>query len=114
MTIAAYVLAGLVGSLYALWIGYLALTNLDRARVSGSLTPAARVACAPMLVFFGLLDVTVNLTIGTVLFLELPRQWTLSQRCSRHYRMPGWRGRVSRWLGRNALNPFDRTGDHLD
>jgi hypothetical protein len=109
-----YVLGGVVVVFYHLWVGYLALTNLDRARAAGSLTPAARVACAPLLLYFGILDVLVNWVLGTLLFLDVPREFTLSQRCSRHYRKPGWRGRVSRWLGHNALNPFDRTGDHLD
>ena len=99
---------------YLLWVGYLALTNLDRARAAGLLTPAARVAAAPLLLLFGPLDVLVNWTIGTLIFAELPRHWTLSQRAASHYRAAGMRGNIARWLGHNALNPFDRTGDHLD
>ena len=99
---------------YLLWIGYLALTNLERARSVGALTKAARVGAAPLLLIFGPLDVLVNWTVGTLLFLEFPREFTLSKRCTRHYNDAGFRGRVSRWLGRNALDPYDHRGAHVN
>ena len=113
MTMTPYLLWPLA-ALYGLWIGYLALTNADRVRAAGQMTPVARVLITPALLVFGALDVLVNVTIGSILYLELPRRWTLSQRAASHYRADTWRGNISRWLGHNVLNAYDRTGDHLD
>jgi len=102
------------GSTYVLWALYLMATNLDRAVHDGTLTAVGRALGAPIVAVAFVVDVLYNLIFGTVLYLALPRDVTLSQRAKRYYRQPGWRGNLSRWLGKHLLNPFDRTGDHLD
>lgn len=99
---------------YLMWIGYLALTNLERERVEDGLTDPQRVGAAPMLLFFGALDVLLNWTFCILLFMELPREATISKRCMRHFHRDGWRGDVARWLGRHALDPFDHRGAHVN
>jgi len=54
------------------------------------------VVVGPELAAFGLLDVIVlNLIFGSLLYLELPKQWTLSRRCCDHLYDANWRGRIA-------------------
>lgn len=97
-----------------MWVGYLALTNLERVRVAQGLTKPQRLLAGVLLFIFGLLDVLLNWTFCVLLFLELPREITVSRRCTRHFKADGWRGDVARWLGRHALDPFDHRGAHIN
>ena len=97
-----------------MWVGYLALTNLERVRVAQGLTKPQRLLAGVLLLIFGTLDVLLNWTFCVILFLELPREMTVSRRCTRHFKVDGWRGDVARWLGRHALDPFDHRGAHIN
>lgn len=97
-----------------MWVGYLALTNLERVRVAQGLTKPQRLLAGVLLLIFGTLDVLLNWTFCVLLFLELPREMTVSRRCTRHFKADGWRGDVARWLGRHALDPFDHRGAHIN
>jgi len=59
-------------------------------------------------------DVLYNLTVGTVIFLEIPRELTLSSRMKRlHLRnIDDWRGKLAAWVCTNILNKYDPTGHH--
>ena len=98
---------------FIMWVGYLALTNLERERVESDLTRPQRLGAGILLLIFGPLDVLLNWTFCILLFLELPRESTVSRRCMRHFTDEGWRGDVARWLGRHALDPFDHRGAHI-
>ncbi len=99
---------------FVMWVGYLALTNLERERVESGLTPPQRLGAGILLLIFGPLDVLLNWTFCLLLFLELPQEATISKRCTRHFKADGWRGDVARWLGRHALDPFDHRGAHVN
>jgi hypothetical protein len=60
----------------------------------------------------GLLDIYLNYTTFTVLFLQLPREgeYTLSKRCERLVSDPGWRGKIARMIAWYT-NKFDE--DHI-
>jgi hypothetical protein len=61
----------------------------------------------PVGIFGGLLDVSFNLTIATLLFLELPTTWTLTARMAKNKAGPdGWRKDVSAWVCKNMLDVF--------
>ena len=56
-----------------------------------------KVLLIPALLIFGALDVVLlNAVVGTLLFMEPPKELTFSQRCSRHFYTDGWRGRMAR------------------
>ncbi len=99
---------------FCMWVGYLALTNLERERVESGLTPPQRLGAGILLLIFGPLDVLLNWTFCILLFLELPQEATISKRCMRHFTEDGWRGDIARWLGRHALDPFDHRGAHVN
>jgi hypothetical protein len=102
-----------LGSLYALWVFYLAVMNLQRAHVADNLGPVAFGLGLPLVAVAFLLDVLINVTLGSLLLCERPREFTLSVRLTRHIvEGSGWRRRVAVWIMRYLLEPFDTTGAH--
>lgn len=100
-------------SLYMLWVMYLAVMALKRARDSGKLSKPAMVLGYPLL-FIGLvLDALVNITLGSVLMLELPREWLVTARLTRHINTgSGWRKKLALWVTATLLDAFDPRGVH--
>lgn len=100
-------------ALYALWLFYLAVMNLKRARDAGTLTRTAYWLGMPMFVAGITLDVLVNCVVMTVLLLELPRETTVTARLRRYKHDNRWRGRVARWFALHLLDTFDPSGQHI-
>lgn len=107
------VLAFAVGLPYALWLFYVAVMALKRARDAGTLSRIAYALGVPILVIGYALDFLVNVTVCTVLFLESPRETTVTARLKRHKYATGWRGRVARWVAAHLLDAFDPDGKHI-
>jgi len=102
-------------ALYALWIFFVAVMGLSRCKEAGTLSKPALFFGIPVLVVGYALDIFVNLTVCTVLFLEIPTGWTVTGRLKDHiYRgVPGsWRERMAAWFCANLLNSFDPDGKH--
>jgi hypothetical protein len=92
------------------WIFYLAIMNLKRNR--SEITFVAKLFAYPTVVVGWLWDCVFNIVVGTILFLELPRELLFSERCERHLKDDSWRGREARFWCRNLLDPFDPSGIH--
>lgn len=108
----AAVLTGLAAT-YALWIFYLAVMALKRARDAGQLSPLAYVLGVPVLKVGLVLDVLVNVFVLTLVLLEWPREWLVTTRLKRHNRQgAGWRKAFAAWC-EQLLDPFDPSGDHI-
>ncbi len=95
-----------------LWTMYLAVMNLKRARDKGTLPNAAKCFGYPILIVGYVLDILFNLIVGTVLFLELPREFVFTSRLSRHLSSNGYKFKVAIWICKNLLDPFDPSGGH--
>lgn len=56
-----------------------------------------------------LIDVFLQVTIMNVVFLDIPREWTISERVARlaNNRYDNWRGRLAYKLYRKFLHPHD-------
>lgn len=109
MIIAELIAAGL----YALWIAFLAIMNLQRAHLAGTLGPVAFGFAVPLLFAGYVLDVAVNLTLATLVFWDTPKEWTLSERLTRLIREgTDRRQRMARAVLRTFCEPFDTTGQH--
>jgi len=100
-------------AVYALWLLFLAVMNLRRAYEDKRLSRPAIALGLPILVAGFLLDVLVNLTLASIVFLDLPREWTTSERLARYLPQPGWRSVAAAWVATNLLDPFDPSGSHL-
>jgi hypothetical protein len=89
--------------------------NLQRAYENKTLSKVALVLGVPILIVGYLLDVFVNVVIMTILFLELPRQWTMSERLQHHIRTSpsgSWREKIAAWFCTHLLDTFDPSGKH--
>lgn len=110
--IALYYAAYCVGGIYLLWVLYLAVMNLGKARAAGQLTRTALILGTPLLYFGYIVDAIVNVTIMTAIMLEFPMETTVTARLQRHKDEPGWRGAIARWFA-PLLDPYDPRGHHL-
>jgi hypothetical protein len=84
---------------FTLFMYFLAFLTVYRAHLNGNLakaTPLTRAVCGIVVGIGAVVDVTFNLTVGTIALLEWPRQATFTQRCSSHLGEPGWRGDLCR------------------
>lgn len=99
--------------LYALWVFYLAVMSLKRAKDAGQLTRTAKAFGYPVLFAGLLLDFVANALVLTVLLAELPREGTVTSRLKRHNASStGWRKAVAAWA-EPLLDPYDPSGDHI-
>lgn len=101
-------------SFYLLWVLYLAVMNLQRARDNKTLGRPAYCLGLPLLYLGLLVDFLVNVLPVSVLFLELPREFLVTQRLTRHANSAGgWRKRLAVWFALNLLDTFDPSGQHV-
>jgi hypothetical protein len=102
-----------VSAIYIVWIFYLAVMNLKRARDNKTLTKTALVLGYPILLIGYAADILLNISVCSVLFLELPKEFTVTARVQRHlYTGSGWRENLAGWFCHNLLNAFDPDGKH--
>ena len=101
------------GATYALWVFYLAVMNLKRARDVGLLNKTALTLGYPVLFAGYILDAFVNIFVMTFLFLEMPEELTVTERLKRHIKTSdGWRLRLASWFI-PILDPFDPSSHHI-
>lgn len=87
---------------------YTSVMSLRLAKKENKLTGAAKFFGYQIL-FVGLIvDVIFNVVIGTISFLELPKEALFTGRCERWLTSETWRGKVARWYCSQLLNPFDQ------
>lgn len=102
-----------IAATYALWMFYLAVMNLKRARDNGTLTRIAYYLGLPMFAIGITLDFIVNVIVFSVVMLELPREGLVTARLKRHAPHDTWRGNVARWFALHFLDTFDPSGRHI-
>jgi len=100
-------------SAWVLWVIYAAMMRLRQVRDAGKLTIAMKVLGYPVL-FFGLfIDFMLNAIPGSILFLEFPREMTLSKRLWRHSQeSTGYKQKVAEVIRVNLLDSIDPSGLH--
>lgn len=109
MIYAAYFLL----SFWALWVLFLAVMNLAEAKTAGTLKGFALWAGYPVLAIGLAVDLLVQVGPASLLWMELPRELTVSGRVSRLVQSgSGWRKSLAEWFRDTLLKPFDRSGGH--
>lgn len=94
-----------LGLLYLMWLAYVLAMHIIAKWET--LNVFAKVLGAPPAIAAYLLDVILNCTLLVVLFRDLPREWTITDRLHRYQLTPGKRARIAQWVCENLLNPFD-------
>lgn len=111
--VALYAVAAFGGT-YVLWVFYLAVMALMRARDAGTLSKPAYILGLPVLWIGLLIDFLVNVFVMSILMLEMPSEGTVTSRLSRLQAEEAdtWRGKFATWFCVNLLDTFDPTGKH--
>lgn len=98
---------------YAMWVLYLAIMNLKRAKDAGTISVTALCLGYPLLVVGLLLDVLGNLTLFSLITLDFPREFLMTTHMNRLIATDtGWRREISVWICHNLLDEFDPSGCH--
>ena len=63
-------------------------------------------------VVFALCDGVYNITLGTIIFRQLPAEFYFTSRLKRNKANPGWRGELATFICEQMLDPYDPSGDH--
>lgn len=97
------------------WVLYLAIMNLQRVRDLGNLSKPAYYL-GTVILYIGLFfDFILNQTGVTIMFLDLPKEFLVTQRLKRYkHGKDGWRKSLANWWAVNLLDPFDPKGIHVD
>jgi hypothetical protein len=95
--------------IYVFWL--LFIVTMAGKAAWPHLQPVARVLIAPAALAAYVMDVLFNIFIATLLFLDLPREWTFTERLERYKAEGGWRAGLARWICSNLLDPF-QVGGH--
>lgn len=78
------------------------------------LGPMARANAYMLLAVGYVLDCALNTFVGTLVFLDRPREWVLTDRLKRYHATAAgtWRDRVATWICTRMLDPFAPGGKH--
>lgn len=101
-------------SILAFYTLYLAIMALYRGYLAKTLSLESKILGYPILAIGLIVDVLMNVTLFSLIFLELPSEWLVTDRLKKHIKRWTWRGRLARRICRTILSPFDPTGDHCD
>jgi hypothetical protein len=103
------------GTLWALWVLYIAMMNIKRVAEAEPMPIRVRMLVYPTMAVFEVVEFVANVVVLTVLFVDWPREIRVSDRLRRYWRNPyryGWRLYVVRFL-KPMLDPFDPAGPHI-
>jgi len=92
---------------YVVWFAFLAVMALKASWHRLSLP--VKILASPGVLSALLADIVLNV-FASVLFLDLPRQWTFSQRIGSYKKRNDWRSAPSWWICENLLDPFEIGG----
>lgn len=99
--------------LWAFWGVYVLIMGLYRAHLQKRLSWTAYALGAPFLLIGLALDFAVNMTLATVIFLDIPREALVTTRLIRYVASgSGWRFNVANWVCNKLLDVFDPSGEH--
>jgi len=110
----AYALVFIIIS-WAFWGLYVASMGLYRSYLRKTMTPMIKVLSIPYIAAMLVVDTLFNLIFGTLIFLELPTTWLLTQRLIKKIKekeTDDYRYKLSMWVCKNMLDPIDPTGQH--
>lgn len=99
-------------SIEVMWIGFVAIMHLRKIKEKWGLTVTQKIMGNPALVFFYVMDVTLRLTVFSILFLRVPKLETVSKLLEREAEGAGWRKHFAHYVREDMLADFDPSGSH--
>jgi hypothetical protein len=88
--------------------------GIDYALNEQKITPVCIPFAYMLYIFVFSVNMIVQYFIFSILFLDGPKEDTVSDRLSRYKNEhEGWRHDLAVWIGSHFLDPFDRRGYHI-
>lgn len=102
--------------MYVFFILFVAVMSLYRAHLEKKLTKVGYVLGWPVVAVAGVFDVIANVTVVSIICLEPPREWLVTDRFRRYVKggeeAYGFRYRIARGVCKKLLDYFDPRGSH--
>lgn len=106
---------------FTVWLYYILVVSFKKAWKDGKLThPVVKFHAGIVLVSGFALYILLNITLGTLAFLDPPREWEFTKRCRRYIaggpQMLKWnwllryRSALAEWICKHKLDPFEEGG----
>lgn len=96
-------------TLYTLW--WFFIPTMRIRELWPELSLGNKILAIPPVTYSFFLDIFCNLVIGTIMFQEFPREWTLTKRLKRMQLMVSTRpkaARFAKWMCTDFINQFDK------
>jgi hypothetical protein len=98
---------------YVFWILFLAAMNLIGAYRAGTISTVAKVLGYPIILVGVILDFLFNAIVLTIILVEPPKEWLVTERLSRHMLTGyGYRKAFATFFCSKFLDTFDPSGSH--
>lgn len=99
--------------LWVFWSLFVMVMGFYRAKLDGRLKGVIYYLALPWYGLGLLMDFVGNVTLATVIFLDIPRETLVTTRLQRYVAgNDGWRKSVAVYVCENLLDVFDPTGEH--
>lgn len=99
--------------IWVFWALFVMVMGFYRAKLDGRLTGILLYLAFPWYVLGWAIDFVSQMTLATVIFLDLPREALVTTRLQRYVAGPtGWRRSTAVWICESLLDVFDPSGDH--
>lgn len=100
-------------AIWGFWGLYVLVMGLYRAHLQKRLSYAVYICGFPFLLIGLAVDVLMNMTVASFIFLDVPKQWLVTTRLARYVsKGTGWRYRIANWICNTLLDVFDPSGNH--
>lgn len=100
-------------SLLCFWSLYLSVSSLFLAYQNKKIPKAVIPLAYIVLAVGAMVDMVMNFTLFTLIFLDIPKEILVTKRLKRYIKSyVGWRYKLAMWICGNLLNPFDKSGNH--
>jgi len=88
--------------------------NIVAAKLREEITAVAFLVAAMVVGIFYILDFIVNVYVCSLVFLDFPRETTVTSRLDREYLRGGWRASIAVFVAKHFLNTYDPKGQHCE
>lgn len=107
----------MTGALIFVWLWcfyglYALVMGVYRAHLAKRLSRVSYLLLGPWVALGYVVDVLTNITLASVVFVEVPREWLVTTRLQRYVGGTGWRKAMASWVCNTLLDPLDPTGEH--
>ena len=108
-----YILA-IILFIWCFWALYVFAMGVYRAHLNDKLYGLNKIMAMPIIALAYLVDIFANLTLATIIFLDLPKETLVTSRLQRYMagNQDSWRYKLAKYVCDHMLDIFDPNGNH--